>query len=854
MLDNGLTVLVREDRSAPVVALVTYVKAGYFDEPDDVVGISHVLEHMFFKGTPTRGPGEIAQETKAAGGYLNAATIYDHTTYYTVLPSSSFTQGLDIQSDALLNSVIDAEELRKELLVIIQEARRKLDNPGAVAQETLYQTMFDRHRMRRWRIGVEEQLATFTSEQVRDFYRGMYRASSIVLVVAGDVHPERAFAEIEQRYAKLDSGPVVRDYGPEEPREHGFRFHEITGDIVQAHLELGWHTPDALHPDAPALDLLAVILGQGRASRLYREVRERGLVNSIIARHYTPTILGVFGVSAELDPANTVPALDAIAGALRGVQQNILPEELERARTITQARMARRLESMEGQANHLAEWEALGDWKLAADYLDRIGTLTAREIRDVAERYLAIDSSATLLYRPAQSAPIGLSVDALQDRLRAAAGAMPAPASPVRAEPPRRQHPKQQRREDEIHFFELEGARVVVKPRRNAPLVTLSIAHAGGLPREPVELAGITSLMLRTSVKGTRNRSAEALALEAESLGATISPSSGSDLFDWSISVPSNKLERAVELLADAAFSPQFPESEFEKERAIALRDLEQVRDDMFRFPFRLFMERAWGDHPYGYSIERTEAGVSRLTADDLRRWHNSQVVEPLILVVGDVDADRAAEDIARWLLAPSDAQPIAALPAPAWPDTAVERVSRRDRNQTALVVGLPGPDRNHDDVYALQVMSNAIAGLGGRLFEELRSRQSLAYTVTAYPMARRDAGAFVGYIATSPSLEEQARDGLIRELRRTTEELIPDDEVERARRYTIGTWKIRQQTNGAQLGELEGALLVGQGLSELREFEQRIREVTPQMIRDAAQRWFDFDRMVYGAVRGQNK
>ena len=138
VLRNGLTVLVRHDASAPVAAAVTYVKAGYFDETDDVVGIAHVLEHMYFKGTERRGVGEISKQTKAAGGYLNAHTIYDHTSYYVVLPSSGFDAGLEVQADAYANSRIDARELEKELGVIIQEAKRKSDNPPAVAVETLY--------------------------------------------------------------------------------------------------------------------------------------------------------------------------------------------------------------------------------------------------------------------------------------------------------------------------------------------------------------------------------------------------------------------------------------------------------------------------------------------------------------------------------------------------------------------------------------------------------------------------------------------------------------------------------------------------------------------------------------------
>src|SRR5688500_18482979 len=157
-LANGLTVLVHRDASAPVVAIVTYVKAGYFDETDDVVGVAHVLEHMYFKGTPTRGVGEIAKQTKAAGGYLNAGTIYDHTSYYAVLPASGFLAGLEVQADAYANSMIDAEELARELEVIIQEAKRNSDNPTAVAIETIYELLFDRHQMRSCRTGPEHGL------------------------------------------------------------------------------------------------------------------------------------------------------------------------------------------------------------------------------------------------------------------------------------------------------------------------------------------------------------------------------------------------------------------------------------------------------------------------------------------------------------------------------------------------------------------------------------------------------------------------------------------------------------------------------------------------------------------------
>src|SRR5215213_8292799 len=262
-LANGLTVLVHRDDSAPAVAIVTYVKAGYFDETDDVVGIAHVLEHMYFKGTPSRGVGEIAKQTKASGGYLNVSTIYDHTVYYTVLPSSGLVAGLEIQADAYANSVIDAGELARELEVIIQEAKRKSDNPGAVTTETLFELLHDRHRMRRWRIGREAGLRRLTRDDLVRFYRNFYRPSATILSIVGDVDVGETMRHVRRLYGALEAAPIVRVPGPEETRSDGFRYRELAGDIAQSEMVLGWRTQPTLHEDTPLLDLASGVLGSG---------------------------------------------------------------------------------------------------------------------------------------------------------------------------------------------------------------------------------------------------------------------------------------------------------------------------------------------------------------------------------------------------------------------------------------------------------------------------------------------------------------------------------------------------------------------------------------------------------------
>src|SRR5215813_1286694 len=149
ILKNGLTVLVREQQAVPLVSITTYVKAGYFDEDDRISGIAHVIEHMFFKGTSKRSVGQIARETQALGGYLNAYTYYDRTVYHTEVPGENTLKALEIQSDALQHSSFDAAELKREIEVVLQENNRKLDNPPAVASEKLYGIAFQNHRMRR---------------------------------------------------------------------------------------------------------------------------------------------------------------------------------------------------------------------------------------------------------------------------------------------------------------------------------------------------------------------------------------------------------------------------------------------------------------------------------------------------------------------------------------------------------------------------------------------------------------------------------------------------------------------------------------------------------------------------------
>ncbi len=855
-LPNGLTVLARRDASAPVVAIVTWVKAGYFDEPDDVVGIAHVLEHMYFKGTPTRGVGEIARATKAAGGYLNAGTIYDRTNYYVVLPAAGFRAGLEVQFDAYANSVIDAGELARELEVIIEETKRKADTPGALAVETLFELLHDRHRIRRWRMGREDALRRMTRDEVVGFYRNHYRPSNTVLAIVGDIDPDDALAQAAALYGSLDDAPVDRSVGPiEPPGPHGFRVREWEGDIVQAELLLGWRTPPLDHPDTAALDMLAMVLAGGRSSRLVRAARDRRLVSGVSAYNYTPSELGVFVAHATARPETMGAAARAIWDQLRRVREgDVAAAEVERARCLLEAQWLRRLEAADGQANFLASWELVGDWRDGVAYHDALMAVDATRVGEVAAQWLDPSEAGVVAYRPRGSEPLAGGARAVRDFLD---GGAPPPLEPAAApSAPAVITGSGARPEATVGqvrvFRTAHGTPVLVRSRPGAPLAHFGCFIAGGVTQEDECTGGVTTLMARAALRGTTRRSATRLAEDAERLGGTPMPSVGTESFQWTLGVPRRQFADAVDLLGELVLEPTFPGDGVEADRASLIAALGSLRDDMYRQPMRLAAEVAWPAHPYGRSTLGTEDTVRALSPEALREWHAARVLEsPAVLAaVGDFDPAEAADLLARRF-GSLRAAPPPAVRTPRWTDRVLQKVEEREKAQTAIAMFFEGPSRRDASRFDAEMIGGVASGLGGRFFEELRDRQSLAYTVIARPYARAASGTFAAYIATSPTKEETARASLLREFERLATDEVSTEELERARTYAIGAWQIRQSSGAAVLADLADAWIQG-SLDELERYPADLAGVTTARMRELARRWFDPSRRVEGIVRGR--
>jgi zinc protease len=402
VLDNGLTVLLKEVYPASVVSLSLWAKVGSADEEDDEAGISHYVEHMLFKGTKKRPVGKIAQEIHAMGGYLNGFTSYHCTCYWIVLPSRYFNTALEIETDALINSLFDPEEAAKEVQVIIEELKMYEDRPESYCFEKLMETAYHSHRYRRPIIGFEDVLRAITPEYLVNYYKRYYVPNNMAVVVVGDIQADRTLDQIHAALGHLPRGEIRQSVSPPEPLQDGMRSLDLKGDIMNAHIQMGWHIPDLFSRESVACDVLATVLGDGRSSRLHQTLREKkSLVTSIGASVFLEKDPGLLVVDALLDPSKMEEAHKAVFIEIeRTKQDGITERELQKAKNLVEASYVFAQETVEGQGKKLGYYEIMGDFTLAERYVQMLYQISAQDVLDAARKFLRDDNCSIVSYAP----------------------------------------------------------------------------------------------------------------------------------------------------------------------------------------------------------------------------------------------------------------------------------------------------------------------------------------------------------------------------------------------------------------------------------------------------------------------
>ena len=847
-LPNGLTVLLKENHQSSVVALLVLVKVGYFHEPDKWNGIAHVIEHLLFKGTPTRPAEEqIAREVRELGGMLNASTYYEETNYYVVVPSQYLEQAMAIQSDALQNSTIDATALAKELEVIVQESLQKRDSPLAMLTESLNEIAFDQHRIRRWRIGHPETLRSFSSEDLKQFLQETYRPENMILTVVGDFDTDQALQLVNRYWGELPQGTLHRELSPSEPERTEFRYRRMMGSTKQNLFLMGFSAPPLLHVDAPALLVLSAILSDGRSALLYRRLKEElRLANSAWASYENFEQMGIFTLGAECieaDPLSTQQALWTTIETLKSTP--IRQEELERIKNRIESRRLGVQEEVLGVARNLTSYEAQGDYHLHDTLLQRIEAVTSQDILRVAQHYLTLENAALLEYLPNS---LELPERSPQELLFALS-TTPPPTSKI-------QIPMSKIQEAPRELVLSNGAKLLYKRRQDLPLVALTVLFRGGKHQETLSTSGITNLMLKSSLKGTASFTAEEIANKIEGLGSGIGVSLASDYFGYGMKIQRNFLLEGFRLFLEVLTQPTFPEAKVDREKQSIYAEIRRQQDNNFSLAYDLFTAAYYGEnHPYGLPAHGNPDIIAALTSQDLLSWHR-QFITPenmVIALVGDISEEEAVVLWKEWEaecwvsgVGYRDNSPTIHSPNPP-----SERVLNREKQQTAVVLGFPGATIGSEDRYALDVLSEITSGMGGRFFRAVRGENALAYQVTSFHRSRQEAGNFVAYTSTAPESEARARELLLQEIANLSQEFVTPQELTTAKSAIVGGHVIGTQTFAAQAGELAGTAIYGLPLEEPQHYLERIQAVTQEDILAVAQQYLQPERHWQGIVRG---
>ncbi len=770
-LANGLRVYAMPDPNTANVSVQVWYDVGSKNDPLGRSGFAHLFEHIMFKATRNLPSESFDRLTEDVGGYNNASTADDYTNYYEVVPANHLQRLLWAEAERMGSLVIDESTFDSERDVVKEELRQRvLAAPyGPLFYLYLPQTNFLHHPYGRPGIGSIADLDAATVGDVRAFHATYYRPDNAVLVVAGNFDLDQFNHWVDEYF-----GPIAR---PSQPIPRVTAVEPIATaprayDVYQANVPLpavtiSWPQPAARDPSIPALLVLDGILTTGDSSRMHRALIQDATIASEIFSNIDPTPdPGAYSIGAVLSEGVSVERGEAALRAqIARIRDNPpTAAELDEAKNeIVMARLRER-ETAEGRAGELADSVIrYGDADAADRMLTAVQAVTAADVQRVARSLLDDRRSVTIRYRPEASRVAGAHADTIATSpaieahpLTIAAADVPVVtlAPPAERVAPPEAGPPVSPHLPTISEHRLEnGMRVIVAPSRALPLVSVELRMTSGDASDDQRHAGLAEMTAGLLLKGTTARDATSIASAIESLGATISTSTGADYSSVSLLTRADRLDPALTVLADVVRNPTFSSHEIANARQQALDGLSVTLSEPGGIAGHAISRALYGLAPYGrFATPTTLAAIDRsaITAFYRRAWRPDRAI---MVISGDVsDADGVA--IARrffgaWTNAAgaSITPPVASAFLPGGRTIVVDLAGT---GQAAVLFGLPGVERRSAD-YFPTLVTNAVLGGGysARLNAEIRIRRGLSYGANSVLTTRQSPGAIIAQVQT---------------------------------------------------------------------------------------------------------
>lgn len=856
-LSNGLSCIFVENTASDVVSIQIWIKCGSVCEAEGEYGVSHFIEHLLFKGTRKHAVGEVAKIIETIGGDLNAFTAKEYTCFYVTLPSIHFEKGVQTLKELVFFPLFNAHEIESEREVILEEIRRYQDIPGSVASDNYFELHFKGHPYSRPILGDENVIKNITRDEIITYYKKFYTAHNSILVICGNVKQQEMFNTSDELFSELldKKGPVVNISNAELKKVQSSKNSEM--DVKESIFEFGFPIPGLLHKDIPALDVLSIILGQGESSRLYKSLRlEKGMVTAISSYSYTPIYGGTFSIvfAFESGPDELIKRLDAIFEGI-SIEIKTIKEgefadsEIDKAKNILLSEKVYERETVEGYARKFGHLIAVtGNIDFEDEYFKRLALVSRADIIDVLNRYFNIKAATLSSVVPNGSGHEASEyMDILNKKMSKAV-----PFNKIKV---KKDTSSSRPNIDSCCQFDKEfvvekadikkhksGARIITRKVTSTPLVSMRVFFNGGVLLENIKNHGICNLLARTVTFGAGDLNFDDIAKATDSTASTLQAFSGRNSVGLTLECIKPFFPEMLGIMEKVILDAKFEEDYFDTEKRIIQDEIKTIQDNLSRYANILFLKSLYQDHPYSLEPTGTISSLENISREQTMELYRD-IFSPnnmVVSVVGDFD-EKLMLDWSNGLLGKLNGPRFKMPCVNKEPEQKGPRTVKftKETKQAHIFLGYKTCNISSRDMYVIKVLSSILSGQSGRLFMNLRDRQSLAYTVTPVEMFGPEPGYFAVYIAT----ENQKTNKAIKEIKRELLELkmnkVKDEELSRAKNFLMGRHVIAMQSYGEQASNMALDELFGLGYDCMFKYPKKIMSVTSEDIIDVANRYF---------------
>ena len=820
-LPNGQTLVVQEVRNNPIVTVDTWVKTGSVNENDANSGVAHFLEHLFFKGTKKHPVGEFDRILESKGAIVNAATSKDFTHYYITIPTEYFETALDLHSDMLTDPQIPRKELEKERKVVLEEISKDGNNPSKKVYENLNEMLYSHHPYKRKVIGSADVISTITREEILDFFNNYYAPSNMITVVVGDVDTNNVVEKVSQYFNSEYKKPIKKSFRKEQPLTLQKRNVEYL-DTQTGYMMIGFRGVDIGDNDTFALDVLAQILGGGKSSKFYRNIKEqKGLAYSISASNGSYRDDGIFYISANYIPTGAEKLEKSIFEEIEYIQKyGVTEEELNTAKKMIEQETYYSRESTSNISSELGYILTLtGNADLYENYVNNIKKVSAKDVQLVAQRFLGVNKSVISLALPK-------SLEKLQ--------------------------PKQEQKHVAQKVSEANGIEkylvdnkttLLVNKHSNNDIIAMSIIAKGG---EFVEkIAGEGTLAAGVMLKGTKKYSSQELAQIMEENGVQIEPACSEDYFVVNVQTTTAQIDLTLEILDEVLNNATLDDYEIEKKRSEILNKIRQKRDVPMNIALEEFNTKIYENSVYSHTNKVLERTLPTVTRENVISYYNRifDSKNVIVSVNGNVDTNKLIDTFGSIF---SDKK----QPEFKYSDYKVTKLTSqkivskdiKDLQTAWLFLGWQASGVNDKkDFVTLKVINTILgSGMSSRMYKNLREQDGLAYQLGSTYSARALGGIFMTYIGTNPETLNYSKEKIFTEIEKLKMEFVSNLELKDAQDRLKGGFIIALETNAEKASNIAMFETMGFGYDFLNTYIKMINEVTASDIVRVANKYFN--------------